>query len=103
MTNSDKRTYAIIAVVATTLLCALPGLALLCMGVLASLGVAIPDTGMAGAERTTVVVAVILLACTGIVGILVPILIAIFTLRRPPAPKEPPKPVDLNEPIPPPS
>jgi len=103
MTDSEKRTYAIIAVVATTLLCALPGLALLCMGILASVGVAIPDTGMVGTERTTVVVAVILMGCTGILGILVPILVAVFTLRRPPTPKEPPKPVDLNEPIPPPS
>ncbi len=102
MNDSDKRNIAIIAVIATTVLCALPGLALLCMGILASLGVAIPETDL-GTERTTVLVTVITMACVGILGILVPILIAVFTLRGKPAPKVPPKPLDPNEPIPPPS
>lgn len=103
----DKRTGAILAIVLTSLLCALPGLAGLCLGSLGLVGVNIPDFGavLDAGEKTGAVVLLALMAGCGILGILTPVLIAVFTLRSPKKDaffaSEPPK-VDPNEPLPPP-
>jgi hypothetical protein len=99
----DKRTVNIIAIVGTTLLCGLPGLSLLCLGLLGVFGVYIPDSTVEFAdnvERTGTLFVLFSVACLGVAGILTPILVAVFMLRQPKV-KLPP--VDINAPLPPPS
>ena len=96
----DKRTAGVVAVIVTTLTCGLPGLVILCAGLLGMYGVYLPETGFTQSDRTGAIILLIGAGCLGIVGILVPILVAFFTLRQPKP--EPPSAEDLNKPIPPP-
>ena len=99
----DKRTIAVIAILITTFTCGLPGIIILCVGMLGVLGVYLPDAGVTfadNAERTGTLVILVGAACLGIFGILVPILVAIFTLRK--SPSKPLTAEDLNQPLPPP-
>jgi hypothetical protein len=100
----DKRSTAVIAILLTTLVCGLPGIVILCAGMLGVLGVYLPDTDLTftgNAERIGTLAVLVGIGCLGIAGILIPILVAIFTLRKPPP--KPLTPEDLNQPIPPPS
>lgn len=100
----DKRTTAVIAIFVTTFACGLPGIVVLCAGMLGLLGVYLPDTDLTftdNAERIGTLAVLVGVACLGIAGILVPILVAIFTLRKPPDRSLSPE--ELNQPIPPPS
>jgi len=98
----DKRTAGIIAIVATILLCGLPGLVTICLGMLGMVGIFAPSPGqeLTSSEKTPTMIFLVLMVLCSVVGILIPILIAIFTLRKP---KSLPEVIDLNEPIPPPS
>ncbi len=96
----DKRNAGIIAVIVTSLTCALPGLVMLCAGVLGIFGVYLPDAGFTEADKIGAIVILIGALCLGAAGILVPILVGLFTLRQPKA--EALAPEDVNKPIPPP-
>lgn len=102
----ENRTTAIIATVATVLLCGLPGLLSLCVGLLAAGISFIPgaeiDVFGSDAPRSALFSGLGLL-CLGVIGVAIPIAVAIFTLRRPPAPEPQPEPEPISdEPIPPP-
>lgn len=88
----DRRTLAIIAVSASALFCAIPGVASLCFGTLAILGFQIDETLSWGAVE---IATVAIMFCVGIVGLLIPIIIGLMTL------KDRRLPTDFDEPIPP--
>jgi hypothetical protein len=84
----DKRTTAIVATVATALLCGCPGLFALCWGV-----IAVPVSFMPGADINiggsndprTALFSGIGALCIGLLFILIPVLVGYFTLRTKPA------------------
>jgi hypothetical protein len=98
----DKRSTGIIATVATVLLCGLPGLLSLCIG-LVTAGVGfIPgaEIDMFGSnEPRSALFTGLGLLCLGVIAVAIPVAVGIFTLRKPPEAE--PGPVS-DEPIPPP-
>ena len=90
----DRRTTGLIATIVSVLLCAVPGLGLLCFGTFFAAGeVGQMDPGAAVATGLAII-------CVGIVGLGVPFLVGILTLRRKsPAPYQ----ARDDEPIPPPN
>ncbi len=89
------RRSAIIATATTALCCGLPGLVSFCIGPMAIYGAKLPESGIAPDEVNGVIGMGVVLICAGILGIIVPILVGLFTFRKPKI-----KPEDLNEPIP---
>jgi len=96
----EKRTAGVVAVIITTLTCGLPGLVTLCAGLLGIYGAYLPEVGFTQADRTGATILLIGAGCLGFAGILVPILVAFFTLRQPKL--APLSAEDINKPIPPP-
>jgi hypothetical protein len=85
----DKRTTGIIATVATTLLCGCPGLFAVCFGsVFAFVGM-VPgaDIDIGGSNDPAAAITMGLVAlCLGVIGIAVPVVVGVVTLRNKPAP-----------------
>ncbi len=85
----DKRTTGIIATVATTLLCGCPGIFALCFGSISSLVSFIPgaDIDIGGSNDPAAALGMGLAAlCLGIIGVAVPIVVGVVTLRNKPVP-----------------
>jgi hypothetical protein len=90
-----RRRSAIIATVATTILCGLPGLASLCIGPLAIWGSQLPTTDIPPGDVNSVIGIGVVVICLGLLGVSIPVLMGLFTLR-----KSKFKPEDFTEPIP---
>ena len=69
----DKKTTSIITVVATTLLCGLPGLIGLCMSTLAVLGAFLPDSSVPRDEVSLLVASSVTLAGLSLICLVIPI------------------------------
>lgn len=76
----DKRKVGIISVIASTLICGIPGLVGFCIGSLAVIGVFLPDTSIPFEDRAFTVSASIALIGLSIAFIAIPILIGVLTL-----------------------
>lgn len=75
----NKKTTSIIALVATTILCGLPGLAGLCMSSLAILGALLPDSSVAQNEVILVVASSATIAGLSLLCLVVPIGIGLWS------------------------
>jgi hypothetical protein len=98
----DKRTTGIVATVAATLLCGLPGLCLCLFGALTAAG-AMPYEYTLGSDSGTgtfPTVYGIVLLCVALILILIPVAVGYFTLRNKP---ETVTTTTYDEPIPPPT
>ncbi len=84
----ENRTAAIIATVASVLLCGCPGILLCIFGVLTAAGLMTGNTEFNGITNTGTVPSGYGYAflCVALIFILIPILVGFFTLRRKPAP-----------------
>jgi hypothetical protein len=83
----DKKNVGMIATVATVLLCGLPGLCMACFGVGFAVVSFIPnaDIDMFGStDPQSALTWGIAGLCVGIIFILIPVLVAFFTLRKKP-------------------
>jgi hypothetical protein len=87
----DKRTTGIVATLAAVTLCGLPGICITFFGLISPVAVA---GGMETGEAIMVAAASI---CLGLIGILIPVGVGFFTIR-----KRPPYKAKYDEPIPPP-
>ena len=74
----DKKTTRIVSVIATTLLCGLPGLAGLCLGPMALLGGLLPDSDVPAEEITLLMGSSIMLLGFGLVCLTIPIGVGIW-------------------------
>jgi hypothetical protein len=92
------RTTGIILTIVTIFLCACPGLAALGIGFVGAMG-GFPGMAPTGLDPGAAVAVGLTLACIGVIGLLVPVLVAVLTLRPP---RRPPPPTGPDEPIPPP-
>lgn len=84
----DRKTGGIIATVLTTLLCGCPGLFTCLFGLLTALGAG-TWTGTLGVEEYAGQIPAgsgYVMICLGLVFVLIPILVGVFTLRRKPQP-----------------
>ena len=98
----DKRTVGLIATIATVLLCGCPGLFAVFMGAIFALVSFIPDANIdiGGSNDPQAALAFGGVAvCMGIIFIIIPIVVGLFTLRKKPAPLTTPI---SDEPLPPP-
>jgi len=93
--NIGKESTRIIALVATSLLCGLPGLAGLCLGPLTVMGSLLPDNNIDPADTALVIGMGISLTCLSIGFVAIPVLVGYLTRKG-----KKPKPIDSNEPIP---
>lgn len=92
----DKKTIGIIAVIMTSLLCGLPGLAGLCIGPLSIFGSQVSDSSLDQADANLALGLGIAMVCLSLVFIAIPVLVGFFTLgkkRQKPSP-------DIGGPIP---
>ena len=82
----EKKTIGLIATVGTVLLCACPSLFLCIWGVIGISGTAIDTTvgGQTTSQPMNTGLAVALL-CVSLIGILIPVVVGFFTLRKKPA------------------
>jgi formate hydrogenlyase subunit 3/multisubunit Na+/H+ antiporter MnhD subunit len=78
-TIMDKKTTGIIAVIITTILCGIPGLAGLCMSSLAIFGAFLPDSSIANDEVLLVVASSVTIAGLSLLCLIVPIGIGLWT------------------------
>ncbi len=81
----EKRTVGIIATVATVLLCGCPGLFGLCFGAISALAGFTPGSEIdlfGSSDPQSAIYTGIALLCVGLIGIVIPILVAYFTLIR---------------------
>ena len=78
-----KRSMAMIATILTTLLCGLPSIILLCMGVLAMFGTQVPEIMAQNPDSTTqdVMLGAGIFFCVGFLLLLIPILVGFFSFR----------------------
>ena len=93
-----NRTTAMIVTIASALLCGIPSLILLCLGVMALLGTQMPEV-MAqnpGSSAEDVVLGAGMFLCFGAVLLIVPILVGVFSFRL--SKKEEPAINDYNPP-----
>ena len=74
----DKKTIRLLTILATTLLCGLPGLAGFCFGSMALLGVLLPDTGVPNEDVTLVAGVSVMVLGLGLVFIAIPIAVGIW-------------------------
>jgi hypothetical protein len=98
----DQRSTGIVATVVTALLCGCSGLVCIFAGGITSLTSFIPDAEIDILGRTDPQAAFgagIGMLCLGIVFVLIPVLVGIFTLRKKPQPVSPVIPPE--EPLPP--
>lgn len=98
----ENRTAAIIATVVTAVLCGCSGLFCIFTGVVSAFASSIPgaDIDIFGSNDPQAAVgAGIGMICLGVVFVIIPILVGVFTLRQ--KPKPPALPTTPEEPIPP--
>jgi formate hydrogenlyase subunit 3/multisubunit Na+/H+ antiporter MnhD subunit len=74
----DKKTTRIIALIASTLLCGLPGLAGFCMSSLAILGAFLPDTSVAKGEVMLVAASSAAIAGLSLLCLIIPLGIGLW-------------------------
>ena len=102
----DKKTVGLIATIGTTLLCACPSLFLCVWGGIGITGTPIDTTigGQTTSQPMSMGLALALL-CLSLIGILIPVAIGFFTLRKKPEDTAinavPEEPVSYDEPLPP--
>ena len=77
----DKKTMGIVGVIATTLLCAIPGLAGICLASMAIMGGVLPDSSMPSSEVAIVIGCSIAIIGLSLVFIAAPALLWFFVLR----------------------
>lgn len=84
----DRKTVGIIATVLTALFCGCPGLFTCLFGVLTALGLGTWTSSLGVQEYTGEIPtgSGYVMICVGVVFVLIPILVGIFTLRRKPQP-----------------
>ena len=75
----DKKTLSIISIIATTLLCGLPGLGGVCFGSMALLGSLMLENDLPGEDTTLVIGSSIMILGLSMVFITIPIGIGIWT------------------------
>jgi len=78
----DKKTAGIFGVVATTIMCGIPGMAGLCLGTLLIIGNYLPDTSVDPADTNLVTGSAIFIICLSLVFIAIPIIIVYFIRRK---------------------
>jgi hypothetical protein len=100
----EKRTGFLIAIVLTTLFCALPGLVLFCASSLATFAYGTEGVNSLTdpLEATILVAMLVIMAVVGLVGVLTPVVIGLV-MRRQAIQESRKPPVNWNEPIPPPA
>jgi hypothetical protein len=76
----DKKTTGVIAVIVTSVLCGLPGLAGLCIGPLAIFGSQVPDGSLDQADANLALGMGIAMLCLSIIFIAIPIVVGFLTL-----------------------
>jgi hypothetical protein len=79
--DMDKKTSSIITVVATTLLCGLPGFIGICLGMMAIVGTFLPDSGIPAEDVGLAVGASITIVGLSLICIVIPIGIGLWTWR----------------------
>jgi hypothetical protein len=80
----DKRTKGLIATIAAVVLCGCPGLVLCLIGVLTAFGGGTFDlSDLGGGTGATPPAYGYVMICTALIGIIIPIVIGIVTLRKP--------------------
>ncbi len=95
-----NRQTAILLVVLTSLCCALPGLAGLCLGSMAILGSLLPDTSVDPESVTGVIIMSVGFIMIGIFGVLAPIGVWFLGLRPfgfQPAASDPAEPIPADD------
>ncbi|MBN2385795.1 MAG: hypothetical protein JXB85_02160 [Anaerolineales bacterium] len=100
--KNSKKTGAIIATVATALLCGCPGLGSVCWGGLSAIISFIPGAAIdvgGSSDPNTAFFAGVGALCGGLIFVAIPIVVGVLTLRKPKAPKE--EALVSNEAIPP--
>ena len=75
----DKKTIRIISIIATTLLCGLPGFAGLCLGSMALLGGLLPDSDVPAEDMTVLIGSSIMILGLSLVFIAIPIGIGLWS------------------------
>jgi hypothetical protein len=95
----DRRTTGIVATVAATLLCGLPGICLCLFGALAATGTYNYNFGTQTGTDTLPTGYAIASICVALILILIPVAVGFFTLRRKPEAAV----TTYDEPIPPPT
>jgi len=94
----DRRTAGIIGTIVAVILCGCPGLAILCAGTLATVGTFTPDQSID--DPVFILVSSLAFICIGLLMLIVPLLIGLFTLRKPSKPARV-EVIDYEEPLPP--
>ena len=77
----DRKTTGIVGVVAATILCGVPGLAGLCLGVLLIIGNNLPDSSVDPADANLVTGSAIFILCLSLIFITIPILV-VYLIRK---------------------
>jgi len=77
--SMDKKTIGIITVIASTILCCLPGMMGLCLGSLALLGTILPDSTVATEDTGLVIGSSIMILGLSLIFIAIPIGIGFWT------------------------
>jgi hypothetical protein len=78
----DKNTARILGIVASTLLCGVPGVAGLCIGTLAIIGANLPDSGFTSEEVSLAAGSGFFMLCLWVVFVAIPIVTAILTREK---------------------
>ena len=81
----DRRTGGIIGVVTTTVLCALPGLAGICLASMAIMGGVLPDSGVPADEVGIVIGCSMAIIGFSLLFIATPVLVWFLVLRKAPS------------------
>jgi hypothetical protein len=77
----DKKTTSIITVIATTLLCGLPGLMGMCFGTFAVLGALLPDSGIPAEDVALVVGSSVTTLGLSLICTIIPIGVGLWAWR----------------------
>lgn len=83
----ENRTTAIIATIAAVLLCGCPGLLAACMGLMFAFAGGVPGADIdifGSSDPQNAIYLGIGMLCVGILFVIIPVLVAFFTLRRRP-------------------
>lgn len=100
----EKRTGFLIAILLTTLVCALPGLVMFCASTLATFAYGTEGVNNLTdpLEASILIAMLVCMAVIGLVGVLIPVVIGLV-MRRQTIQESRKPPANWNEPIPPPA
>jgi Zn-dependent protease with chaperone function len=77
-----SRNVAILLVTLTTILCGLPGLGLMCVGVLAGIGTQMPNYKLQGSSSPeNVLIGSLIFLCFGAILLVFPLIVGFFSFR----------------------